>query len=305
VTGRRGRRREGRLTRYTMRRAGFALALTLGVLLVPAVAADRLPRSAVDDRGRTIALDAAPKRIVAIGAFYAQAVADLGAADLLVGLADSPDNPLELDGVPSVGPSYAPSVERIVALSPDLVLGATDWNGDREALELAGIVVYSAPWFTTLESILSGIESIASVLDREPMAATLTGSIARRILELEAEALWRPPVRAAYVYGGASDELYAVGQGTPEDELLARAGGTNLFADLTGYVRISVEALLAADPDVIVGDPTQLRGFEQDPTLATLRAVRGGRLIGIPSRLVGSTRVAEAFAALVAGLGDG
>ena len=68
-----------------------------------------------------------PQRIVVLGpALYAYMLVDLGAADRVVGITQSADNPLEMQSLPSLGQPLSPDLERIVKLAPDLVLGGTD-----------------------------------------------------------------------------------------------------------------------------------------------------------------------------------
>ena len=256
---------------------------------------------AVDDRGQTIALSRAPERVVVLGAFYAQMLVDLGADGLVVGLGDSPDNPPELRSVASVGPAYAPSVELILSCAPDLVLGATDWNGDRGALEAAGVPVYSAPWFVSVESLFDAVTRVGTVLGKAREAEALVGRVRGAMDEAMAGAgaAQTASTRVAYVYAQPGGTLYAMGKGTPEDDLLTKAGVRNAFSEVEGYTQISIEALVARDPAFIVTDPTQIGIFLDHPVLSTLTAVVSGRVVGVPARLVASTRIHEAFRTIV------
>ena len=279
----------------------------LGVLMALATAACAAPVSVIDDRGRTITLVERPERIVAIGAFYVQTVLDLAALDRLVGVADSPDNPSSVDGIPSVGPVHSPSTERIVACNPDLVLGATDWNGDRSALEAVGVTVYTAPWFTGIDAVLQAVDDIGTLIGLPLEAHSLVERLARAILGVElrvlVETVSEPP-RAAVVYAFGADSFYGMGTGTPEHELLLRARCVNALSGVSGFAQISIESLIAADPMFIITDPTQLSHFTDHPILRGLSAVRDGKLIGIPAHLFGSTQIAAAFARMVEALYD-
>jgi iron complex transport system substrate-binding protein len=253
---------------------------------------------AVDDRGETVVLDQAPERLVVLGAFYAQVLVDLDLTSLVVGIGESPDNPPELAGVESVGPAYAPSVELILALSPDLVLGATDWNGDRAALEGAGISTYTAPVLMGIESIYEAVRSVGSLLGVPEKAEAAIARVEEAIATEQARVSGEP-VSVAYLYAQPGGTLYAMGTGTPEDDLITLAGLVNAFADVQGYAQISIESLVAIDPAFLITDPTEIEIFEEHPVLSTLSALTAGHVVGVPARLTGSTQIDQALRIIV------
>lgn len=120
---------------------------------------------------------------------------------------------------------------------------------------------------------------------------------------MEASVLDRPRPKAAFLYLASPEAVpYAAGRGTPEHELLVRAGGENVFSDLQGYAQISLEALLLRDPLVIFTDPTQTQNFAKRAILGELRAVKEGKVVGIPASWIVSTRVAQALRKAAAAL---
>jgi len=278
------------------------------LLLVVAVAACSLttagfPVSVTDDRGVTLLVDAPPARIVAVGALYAEIVVGLGALDRLIAVADSPDNPAETHELPSVGPSYAPSVEAIVALEPDLVLGATDWGGERAALEAVGILVLTTPILTGVPDIFDAIDTVGTAIGAHHAGAALIGHLADEIVRSEGLVLDLPDVTAAFLYASTPDDPpYAAGSGAIEHELILRAGGVNVFADIHGFPQVSFEAILATDPSVIFTAPSQVANLSGHPLLQGVAAVRDGRVVGIRGSDVTSTRVVEALRAMIEAL---
>jgi len=278
----------------------IAVLVTLGIATVssPLLA---FPVSVVDDRGQEIAIAAAPQRIIAIGALYAQIVVDLGAVDRLVAVGETADNPPEALDLPSVGPTFAPSVELILGMEPDLVLGATDYGGERPALEAAGITVLTTPLLTGVTSIFESIRTIGSALGAEDAAARLNGRIATEIVEAESLVLEAPAVRAAFLYA-ASDPLYAAGSGAIEHELILRAGGLNVFADVVGFPPVGIEEIIARDPEVIFTAPSHIEALSGNPLLQTVSAIENGRVVGIRASVAASTRVAEALRTIIEAL---
>jgi len=62
------------------------------------------------------------ERVVSLAPSLSEIVAELGAADLLVGVLDGGERPPELAEVPSVGHYGQLDMERLLNLKPDLIL---------------------------------------------------------------------------------------------------------------------------------------------------------------------------------------
>ncbi len=287
----------------TMRRIRLVTGLAAVLCLSIACFAQAYPVTVVDDRIQEITIDQLPKRIVTVGSLYTQIVIDLGALDRLVAVGESPDNPDEVIGLPTVGLSSAPSVEVILGFEPDLVLGATDYGGERPALEAAGVTVLTTPWLTSVASIFETIRTLATALGVSDEGERLIGEIAMAIVELEGTVLGKAPVSAAFLYASSPDNPpYAAGSDAIEHELILRAGGTNIFGDLVWTPPVSFEEIIARDPEVIFTAPSQIENISGNPFLQSVSAVVHGRVFGIRASLVASTRVAEALRAIIAGL---
>ena len=276
--------------------------LLLGVLAM-ALLGQAFPVRVLDDRGKEILIPKEPERIVVLLPLYAQILVDLGLAGKVVGLAASPDNPPELLGLPEVGPSFAPSLEAIVALAPDLVLGG--WGEVRERLEALGIVVLTAGgpegWIRGVLDVLEAIRTVGRAVGAEEKAERMIGKICEEIVRVEAQILGRPKISVAFLYLPAPDSpAYAAGAGTPEHELILRAGGKNVFSDLSGYPLVSLEALIMRDPQVILTDPAQVDHFFASRVLSGIKAVQTGRVYGFPAAEVTSTRLPQALLRLAA-----
>ena len=264
------------------------------------VAAADDPVVVVDDRGRSIAIAQPPQRIVAVGALYAQVIVDLEAVDRLVAVADSPDNPPEVEGIPSIGPTYAPSVETILSMNPGLVLGATDWGGERPALEAAGIIVLTTPLMRSVADVLSSIRAIGSTIGRPDEANMLVGRLAEDIAVGDGDMLGLEEIRCAFLYPPSlGTPPYAAGADTIENDLIFRAGGRNVFADVNGFPQVNLEDLLVRDPDVIFTAPSQMAYITDDPLLQSIAAVRSGRVFGIHASRAASTAVADVLMEMI------
>lgn len=245
--------------------------------------------------------DRPPQRVVVAGVpLYSEILISLGLVDRIVGVADSPENPPEVAGLPRVGTVWQPSLEAIVALGPDLVLGAPPLLQDQ--LTALGVATLSGGgdemWITDFAGVLATVERVGQALGVAREAQLLAGRIAKAILALEAKVLGRerPSAAVLYLYDPAGTP-YVAGRGTPEDELISRGGGVNAFRDLPGYLQVGVEALLSRDPDVLFVGTGQRENLVRHVTLHALTAVREGRVFEIAASRLVSTRVVEVLEA--------
>ncbi len=284
----------------------IAKALTLSLILTLALFGPgwaQVRHVVVDDRGREIPVPASVERVVVAGTpLYTETLLDLNARDVLVGITDSPNNPAAAEGIPTVGPSFpSPSIERIVELAPDVVFGAVFEVRDR--LESAGLsVITPVNFIAGVEDLFALIEVVGLVVDRSLEAELLVGRISREIVSIESRVAQRAPRSAAFLFVSEGRPPFAAGRGSLEGELLARAGGTNAFADVEGGNSVSVETILERDPAVIFTDPSQIERITRDPVLAEVTAVANGDVVGIKASSLTSTRVAGALFAMARAL---
>jgi len=282
-----------------MKRLCVALVVLLLVGLLGL--AQQFPVTVVDDRGVEITIEQEPERIIVAGiSLYTDILIDLGALDRLVAVASSPDNPPEVAGLPRVGESFAPNVEVILSMEPDLVLGTPDWGGERTKLEELGITVLTVGraggYIPTIPDIFSSISTIGTAIGAKEKAKLLIGQIAEEIIMIESTALTEPLVKAAFLYATTRDTPpYAAGSGSIENELMIRAGGGNVFSDVQGFPQVSFEEILSRDPDVIFTDPAQVVNILENPLLGGVSAVASKKVYGINASNLLSTKVARAL----------
>lgn len=196
-----------------------------------------------DDLDREVALSRPPRRIVSLVPSLTEAVA-LSAPGTLAGATDYCTHPADLD-VPRVGGSKYPSVDRVVALEPDLVLANVEENRkeDFDALAALGVPV----WVTypqDLDQALASLERLAAVLAwgtpgwlaaaREAWEPAYSGPRVRAVIPV-----WRKP-------------WVVLGGGTFAGDLLRRLGVDNVFDGADRYPRPSLVDIQARRPDLVV-----------------------------------------------------
>lgn len=155
------------------------------------------------------------------------------------------------DGVRSVekvGGTKNPRIERIIELSPDLVLLNEEENRieDAEALAAAGVPCHvSLPRDATETAAM--VRSIGAAVGRDDAAERIAADIERRASRVREAAASRQPVTFAYLIW--REPLMTVNADTFVSAMLSLPGGRNVFADESDrYPTIPVDRLITSDP---------------------------------------------------------
>lgn len=238
-----------------------------------------------DDRGRQLTLDAPAQRIISLAPHLTELLFAAGAGAKLVGTAAYSDYPEQARHVPEIGDYASLDIERIMALKPDIVLGWLSGNPPAEIAKLEQsrlTVLVTEPG--SLEIIADQIALLGRLAGTERTADAAANRFREDVAALRREYQGRRSVSVFYQVWHAP--LMTINGKQIINEVIELCGGKNIFAGLRPLVpSVSIEAVLAADPEAIV------TGSEEPATQALdnwqawkkqLRAVRNGNLIAIP-----------------------
>ncbi len=234
----------------------------------------------VDDGGRTVHLAGPARRIICLIPSATETLVALGATDRIVGRTRYDVAP-EVAAVPSVGGGLDPSVEAIVALHPDLVLG---WENDkrqqvREKLAALDVPVFSLRTEDTVD-VFRNLATIGRLTGRDSAARAVTASVHHDFDAVRASVAGRPRPRVFYVV--FNDPPMTAGPHTFIAQLIGLAGGQSVFPDVRApWPTVAMEEIVHRDPDlVIVPRGERSRGEAPGAALAELRARGGWRDVG-------------------------
>lgn len=278
-----------------------AFFLISGMLLSFFTACTPLPKEEVsspieitDQLERVVRLNRVPQRIISIAPSNTEILFALGLADRVVGVTDYDDYPPAVKEKPSVGGYTMPNIEKIVEIQPDLIL-VTSIHEQRiiQQLEERGLTVFAlAP--KTLEDVLAAITLVGEITGQKKKASELVAEMQNRIKAVTNKTEGLPQgQRPRVFYITWHDPLMAPGSGTFQDDLIAKAGGTNISRDLIGYVDISLEAVIAANPEVMIAGvghgkmvDLNLQFIETEPRLRDTSARQNNRIYEVDGNLV-------------------
>lgn len=243
----------------------------------------------VDDAGHEHTLKQPAIRLVSLIPHATELMFEIGAGDLLVGAVEYSDYPAAAQKIPRVGGYSALNIEAILAAQPDMILAWPEGNRGRELHKLRDL---NLPIFVTDPRTFDDIARVMGVFGQ------LTGRLAsseqaiarfqKSYGNLKQQYSEERPLRVFYQIWNAP--LMTQNGNTFISRAIEVCGGQNIFADLPmSNPQISIEAVLTADPDVIVASgmgearPEWLddwRKFEQ------LKAVQNKHLVHIPPELL-------------------
>lgn len=242
-----------------------------------------------DGMGRTVTVKQPARRVVSMMPSVTEWIIAMGGSDRLVARTDYDDDPA-IAALPSVGGGLTPSVEWLAARRPDLVVAWPDAPSRSlvARLEGLGIPVYTAP-SETVEEGLRTARDLGEILGLESAAGAAIAEVEDGLQAVSTAVAGLDRRDVLFLIG--LDPLMAAGPGTFVDQLLERAGGGNVLADLSvPWPRLSLEEVLRRAPDVVVvasaGDSRPLDALRDQPGWRDVPAIRDGRVYAVdPDRI--------------------
>jgi len=250
------------------------------------------------------------ERIIAYAPSSVEIIAALGAVDRLVAVGSFCNYPPEAAKLPKVGGLFNPDLEAMVKLQPDLVVMRGNNQSVQRLCQGNGITIYHDQT-EDLSDIYTTIRELGALLGRREEANDLIRDMQARLDTISAAVADLPRPRVLFVVGRRDPDALAsvmtAGDGTFVHEIITLAGGENIFANLAmDYPEISLEAILAARPDVIIeampesdpGAELEARVRAQWSSLGKMPAVEDGRVYVLTDdhTLIPSPRVVQTVA---------
>jgi iron complex transport system substrate-binding protein len=264
----------------------LAALLSIALALTACSPGEQTPVNYVfDDLGRLVAINGTPQRIISLAPSNTEILFALGLGDKVVGVTDYCDYPPEALNKTKVGGYANPDIEKIVALNPDLILVA--YGTPMEVINTLvglGLTVFGIKT-TDLDDLLNDIRRVGEITDKEVEAQALTSAMASRIQAVTnqtAELQQKP--RVFYIVW--HDPLWTAGSGTFIHELIEKAGGVNIFGNVTGYPMVSIEEVIARDPEIIIASEWSYDWAINASELASTNASQTGRIYTVDDDLV-------------------
>ncbi len=249
-----------------------------------------------DRSGAPITLPETIDSIAVMAPSIAETVVDLGLGDKIVAI-DTQTEAYALAGVPEGLPAFdmqAPDTEALAALEPDVVFvsGISIIEGENlfQPLVDMGVCIASIPTSNSIADIEADITFLAACLGCEAQGEAIVDEMQAEIDAVAAigAAVPEDERKSVYFEISAAPYCYSFGEGVFLDEMLELIGADNVLAGQEGWLSVDEEAVVAADPDVIltsvnyiddpVGEITARAGWEG------VAAVQNGEVYAIDNK---------------------
>jgi ABC-type Fe3+-hydroxamate transport system substrate-binding protein len=253
------------------------IVLVILCAALPAFAA----RTVTDELGRSVTVPDHPRRLICLMPSVTDDVYALGAGTDVVAVTDYTKYPAEARLKPSIGLPLSPSMERIVSLHPDLVLGSGDLNRVEtlHQLEELGIPVFMVNPHG-VAGIYQSIQSLGQALNREQAASELVAHLRQRVEAIQRRVRDKPVVQILMPVW--YDPIVTIGSHAYITELIALAGGHSVTSDIPQeWPQVSLEAILVRAPAALLlvqGSKMSLDAVRSRPGWSQIPAVRNNRV---------------------------
>lgn len=237
---------------------------------------------------RPAALPTHPRRIVSLAPSVTETLYALGLGDQVVGVTEYCKYPPEVKSKPQVAGFSDINLEAVLRQKPDLVALPVDKIRNQTNLERLGLTVM--PLNTrSLSGLMETIEQLGQATGHQPAAGAIAARIENAIIQarVRAEGRERPRVLFSIMHSyqglGYITEINAVGRDGFYSQLIEIAGGINVYQGALAFPRLSREAVIFLNPEIIIDiipDTEDLEAVRRDwMSLTSVTAVRTGRIV--------------------------
>ncbi len=260
--------------------------LALSAILLVSAAFGNQIKVIKDDLGFSFQLNSPPQRIISLAPNVTEILFALDLEERIVGVTRFCDYPSGAGEKERIGGMVDPSLEKIKALNPDLIIG---FRGNPlrilKRLRTLGLPVFVLEEGKTLESLYLAIEKIGTITRKEKEAEELCISLKNKYRGIE-EALQpvghRPKV-FLFLHGRG---LWTCGKESFLNDLLQKARGENVCGKIAKkWLHYNQEQLLHDNPEVMIVMAKSQEDFSkarqwirEESHLERVRAVKDDRI---------------------------
>ncbi len=233
----------------------------------------------------------AQERIVSLSGTITEIACELGLSDQLVGIDITSTYPKAVNSLPKLGHVSRLNAEGLFSLNPTMVLGKKGEVSEDlvSKLEQAGIKVGLFTQEYTPEGTQILIKAIGKYCGKEKKANLLIKSFNKEI-ELLGKLDKSPKV--LFIYARGQGTLMVAGTGTQMQAFIELAGATPAITEFAAFKPLTSEALLQANPDVILLFDSGLKSLDGSsgllnvPGIAETEAGKNRRFVSMDGQLI-------------------
>lgn len=252
-------------------------------------------------------VSAQTQKIVSADGSLTEIIYALGREELLVGVDTTSGYPNAARLLPQIGYKRNISAEGVLSLAPHVLIATQDSGPDKilRQIEAAGVKVnrYSAQ--PSLDAVREKILAVAKLVDRQAQGEQLWQRIKQDVSAARGDINHiEKRVKVLFVLSMEAGSPVVSGADTHAAEMIRLAGGINAAQGFSGYKSMPIEAVIAAQPDIILmmdrgGDHSATKalllgpGFNMTPAGKAQRLVTmdGMKMLGFGPRIAKAIRL--------------
>jgi len=238
-----------------------------------------------DALGYEFILGRAPQRIISLAPNLTEILFALGSGDKIVGLTRFCNYPPQAARIEKVGGILDPSLEKITALQPDLILAFRGTPLEvLNKLRSSGLPLFVFDEGEKVTELFSLIKTIGLITRNEDKAKGLLLNLESRLKEVQ-KRIQTTRSRPRVFITLASPGLWTCGRQSFLHDLIELAGGENVAAfESRRWFTLKIEDLLLSSPEIIVILAPDSRTYEakrdyflKEESLKNVAAIKAGR----------------------------
>ncbi len=194
-------------------------------------------------------------RLVSIGGSLTEIIYALGEENRLVARDQTATFPQAALALPDVGYMRALAPEGVLSVTPTALL-VIDGSGPPEALDVlshAGVDYQTVPEDFSHQGILTKVRAVGQALGVPEKSEALIAELDASLKSVEARtAAITERKKVLFILSTQGGKIQASGTDTAANGIIELAGAINAVPDYSGYKALTEEAIIAANPDIIL-----------------------------------------------------
>tara|TARA_Y100000589_G_scaffold177721_1_gene168405 strand:+ start:604 stop:1467 length:864 start_codon:yes stop_codon:yes gene_type:complete len=221
-------------------------------------------------------------RIVSLSGAISEIIVGLGYESYIVATDITSNYPESINKLPKVGHNRSIQAEGILAQNPDIVVGIEkDLNPKViRQIKSSGVKVVLFDQEHSVEGTKKLIQGVKDSLNFDIKNDSLNIKIDHAIRKIK---VFENAPKVLFIYARGAGTIMVAGKKTQMDEMISIAGGENAVNDFESFKPLTAEAIVSANPDVILMFTTgaeSLNGvFENVPGIMETNAGKNKQLI--------------------------
>ena len=244
----------------------LALIMTLSIFVLSGCSS-QTDRMVTDREGTEVNIPTKIEKIISTAPSNTEVLMALGLGDKLVAI---DKYSTDIEGINTELPQIDflnPDAETIIGLEPDIVKASGhNKTGSVEdpfkAISEAGIPVVYIPSSDSIDGIYKDIEFIADVVNERSKGKEIVDDMKAQVEEIKAIGDTITDKKSVYFEISPAPYLSSFGKSTFLNEMIEIIGAKNIFENEEGWVSPTAEAIIDANPDVIITNA----GYMENPT---------------------------------------